>query len=385
MENGAMPQDDLVDGRVTGAKARRRSCATRTITSISTGLVISIYVSGCGGPKVGEAGPKGGPGKATQPAGAAAAPVRIDRVEASRIRERAIEIIEQADRSTDPQVRANAIEAALIAPQRLGGIIEKGLRDPNAGVRNVAAMAVGRGKLANLAEKCRPMLSDPTPQVRASAILALAANKRAVDRTPLATMLLTDPSPWVRRHAAFVLGEIGDRSAMALLRSAAHAGDEGLSQEQVASYQLQVAEALIKLGDDDAKQAVRAALYPARPEDLESAALAVQIISQVKDREATAQLVHLSEYKNPQGQMYPAEVRLGIAQALSGMGVRGGAYIADEFWQDPAPTLRAQAAFVYGYIGRDQLARLDTMMNDAEPTVRIAAAASVLRIDSKGR
>jgi hypothetical protein len=40
---------------------------------------------------------------------------------------------------------------------------------------------------------------------------------------------------------------------------------------------------------------------------------------------------------------------------------------------------------VYGYIGRDQLARLDTMMNDAEPTVRIAAAASVLRIDSKAR
>lgn len=348
-------------------------------------MAFGLLLTACAGQ------PQAGPGAAKPETGAKAAaggkaakapePVRVDRVQASRIREQAIEILEKSAQSEDPQVRANGIEAAMIAPQRLMILIETGLRDPNPGVRNVAAMAVGKARLASLAEKCRPMLSDPVPQVRASAIFALAVNNKAVDRTPLAEMLLSDPSPWVRRHAAFILGEIGDRSAMTLLRAAAHQGDKDLPSEQARSYQLQIAEALIKLGDNDARQAVRAALYPSRPEDLESAALAVQIIGQVKDRDAIDQLIYLSEYRNSQGQMYPAEVRLGIAQALSGMGIRGGSFIADEFKASPTPALRAQAAFVYGYVGKAQLATLEAMMADPDPTVRIAAAAGVLRMD----
>ena len=81
--------------------------------------------------------------------------------------------------------------------------------------------------------------------------------------------------------------------------------------------------------------------------------------------------------------MYPAEVRLGIAQALSGMGIKGGAYIADVFKANPSPALRAQAAFVYGFVGKSQLATLEAMMADPDPTVRIAAAASVLRVDPR--
>ncbi len=367
---------------------RRNSTLARK-GGVASCLVLAapaLMLMGCAGQP--EAAAPGGakPSAAATAAGEPAAPgqpPRVDRVQASRIREQAIEILEQSAQSSDPQVRANGIEAAMIAPTRLVILVETGLRDPNPGVRNVSAMVVGKAKLASLAEKCRPMLADPVPQVRASAILALAVNKRSVDRTPLAEMLLNDPSPWARRHAAFVLGEIGDKSAMSLLRAAAHEGDSDLGAEQVRSYQLQIAEALIKLGDDDARQAVRAALYPSRAEDLESAALAVQIIGQVKDREAIDQLVYLSQYKNREGQMYPAEVRLGIAQALSGMGIKGGAYIADEFKANPSPALRAQAAFVYGFVGKSQLATLEAMMADPDPTVRIAAAASVLRVDPR--
>jgi len=365
--------------------SRRLSPLAQTLgLSLAAPALLMFGCAGQPGARSGDAGGKLAVAKAADgAAGATAQPPRVDAVQASRIRERAIEILEQSAQSSDPQVRANGVESAMIALTRLIILVETGLRDPNPGVRSVSAMVVGKAKLTNLAEKCRPMLADPVPQVRASAILALAVNKRAVNRTPLADMLLNDPSPWARRHAAFVLGEIGDRSASSLLRAAAHEGDSDLGAEQVRSYQLQIAEALIKLGDADARQAVRAALYPSRPEDLESAALAVQIIGQVKDRDAIDQLVYLSQYKNSAGQMYPAEVRLGIAQALSSMGIKGGAYIADEFKNSPMPALRAQAAFVYGYVGKSQLKTLEAMMADPDPIVRIAAAASVLRVDPR--
>lgn len=58
--------------------------------------------------------------------------------------------------------------------------------------------------------------------------------------------------------------------------------------------QLQLAEAMVKLGEDDQIATIRAALYPSRPEDLEATALAVQIIGQVKDRGSIDELIYLS-------------------------------------------------------------------------------------------
>lgn len=303
-----------------------------------------------------------------------------DRVAASSVRERAIELVEQLAGSTDPQTRSNAVEAASFAPNRLGAVIAAGVRDANPGVRSVAALAVGKGKLSEYVDQLSPLLSDPTPHVRISAIFGLVACGQPVDRTPLATYLLEDSSPWVRRHAAFVLGEIGDRSALPLLRAAARDPFASASAEQVKILQLQIAEAMIKLGDDHARQVLRASLYPSRPEELETAAIAVQIIGQVKDRDAIDQLIYLSEYRDREGNAYPAEVRLGIASALAGMGLKQGMAVADEFAAHERPELRAQAAFTFGEIGgRSSWGKLAAMMNDANPQVQVAAAAAVLR------
>ncbi|CAG1007402.1 hypothetical protein PHYC_03427 [Phycisphaerales bacterium] len=324
------------------------------------------------------------PAPAALPPAATQAPGADDRIAASSIRERAIQLIEELSKSSDPQVRANAVEAASIVPNRLSEVVERGLHDPNPAVRSVAALAVGRSRITDLADQLSPLQSDPTPHVRISVILALVNCGQPVDRTPLANYLLEDPSPWVRRHAAFVLGEIGDRSALPLLRTAVRDSFPPASAEQVKILQLQISEAMIKLGDDHARQVLRASLYPSRPEELETAAIAVQIIGQLRDRDSIDQLIYLSEYRDRSGRPYPAEIRLGIASALASMGLKQGGFVADEFLASDRPELRAQAAFAYGEIGgRASWEKLDGMMSDPHSQVQIAAAAGILRSSVK--
>lgn len=309
-----------------------------------------------------------------------------DRVQASALRERALQTIEVISRSEDAQARANAVEAASIAPGRLVEVIQRGLRDPSPGVRSVAAMAVGRGKLKELSGGLSALLNDPTAHVRVSAIYAMTACGQRVDRSPLAGYVMHDPSPWVRRHTAFVLGEMGEASAISLLRAALRELAPSDATAQVKSFHLQVAEAMAKLGDDGARQVLRAALYPSRPEELESAALAVQILGELKDRDSIDQLIYLAEYRDRTGQQYPAEVRLAIAGALAGVGVRQGGFIAEEFRESENPVLRSQAAYVYGQIGgRSAWTRLEEMLGDGEERVRVAAAAGVLRASGRSQ
>jgi HEAT repeat protein len=301
-------------------------------------------------------------------------------VQASTLREQAIAVIEESARSADPQVRANAVEAAGRASGRLKTIVEKGLVDPNVGVRSVAAMTVGRSKIRDLAERCRSLLDDPAPQPRVAAIFALAANGRTVDQTPLADVVLNGPTVSLRAQAAFVLGELGNPSSKPLLQQALAAGANFGTPEQLKIYQLQVAEALIKLGDDEQRTGVRAALYPNRSEELEAAALAAQILGQINDRQAISQLVYLSEYRDSAGNTHPAEVRLAVADTLSTMGVKGGAFIPEQYLARPEPAIRAQVAHVYGSMsGNQALWRLDELLKDREGIVRVAAADGILR------
>lgn len=307
-------------------------------------------------------------------------------VSSSELRERALEVIEDGSRSHAPEVRANAVEAAGLAARRCENLIASGLKDDNVGVRSVAAMAAGRAKIEALAPALNPMLLDSSPFVRAAAVMGLARMGKPVDQTPLSTMLLSDSSPRVRAHAAFCLGEIGNRSALGLLRQAARSSVPRASDTEIKLMQLQVSEAMVKLGDDENVQTIRAALYPSRPEELEATALAVQILGQVRDKGSSGAMIHLAETKDAAGRPLPAEIRLGIAAALAKLGSPQGGFIADEFVADQNPLLRAQAAAVYGEIGdQSSLGHLSTMLGDADERVRISAARGVLTALSGGR
>lgn len=284
--------------------------------------------------------------------------------------------------SPNPQVRANAIEGLGRAGDHAEPVIALALRDENPGVRSVATTMAGRIGLTTLTPSVRTLLDDESPFVRASAIGALAALGEPADPTELSAMLLDSPNSRLRSHAAFVLGELGDESAIQMLEQAWATPIRNAGEVERRLVRLQIAEALVKLGKDQSIDAVRAALYPARAEELEATALAVQIIGQVRDRGSMDQLIYLSESGERE---MPAEVRLAVAGALARMGQTEGGFIADEYRESRIDAVRAQAATVYGRTGRSEhLVKLERMLEDPSELVRVAAAAGALDLLSGG-
>lgn len=296
------------------------------------------------------------------------------------LREKALGLLVNAANSGLPEERANAIEALQVSPGRLYPLLDNALADPNLAVRTIAAMTVGRARIEAAANKVRPLTSDSAGQARAAALFALKRCGENVDLTPLAVML-GDSDLRVRAHAAFLLGELGEPSAVGLLRDAARRSPGKASSSQIRTSDLQIAEARIKLGDEGPLQEVRAALFPAKPEDLEATALACQIIGQVKDHVSVNRLIVLTAAQDDSKQFMPGEIRLGAAAALARMGQRQGSYIADQYRTNASEPLRAQVAFVYGETRQvENLPVLEQMTTDSSPQVRVAAAAAIVKI-----
>jgi HEAT repeat protein len=356
----------------------------RILVLTSAGLLVVIG-QGCAGGKSAKTDRNGSGGTFAAPAAAVAK--YQEPVAASQLRERAITMLTEMTSDPTPQIRGNAIEALSVTPARLEPHVPAGLRDPNAGVRSTTAMMVGKAQITRAVSAVRPLLTDASPYVRASAIYALRRCGQDVDPSELAALVLQDPSPRVRAHAAYLLGELGDPSALGLLHDAARQSMPRAPAVEVRILQIQLAEAMVKLGEEDQLGTIRAALYPSRLEDLEVMALAVQSLGQLRDRGSIDELILISARKDPLGNKYPAEVRLGVAGALARMGLDQGTFIADEFAGNPQiPALRAQAAYTYGEIGRpENLAKLEVLMDDPEGIVRVSSAAAVLRMTAAGK
>ena len=318
------------------------------------------------------------------------------------LRERILEMLDELAFDESALLRANAIEALQAVPSRAAPVAAVGLGDENPGVRYVAAMTVGALELKGIAPQVRVLLQDEDVRVRCAAIYALVRCGEPVDRSPLAGVLL-GADMRESSTAAFVLGEIGEPSAIALLRDVARPPRRRDPAEATQAppvgtpdpverviRRLQVAEALVKLGETSARDVVRSALYPRQREDFEAAVLAAQILGEIKDTTAIAQLVQLVEQRVPGAEvvegeagpyLQPPELRLAAATALAKMGYRDGAYVALEVMHDPNPALRAQAAFLLRACGRrPERDALIAMLDDPAPLVRVSAAAGVLEI-----
>lgn len=324
-----------------------------------------------------------------------------DAVERSQLREKALDMLVAAVLSADPLARANALEGLHAAPKRAEDAVRAALTDDNAGVRFVAAMTVGQLKLRQSAPFVETLLNDSDPRVRGAAIFALVKCGKQPDQTSLADMLQSD-DPRIRSEAARLVGFIGNPSAAPMLKAAAADADARNRQlygpnpseqrfQLERLFQLQVAEALVRLGEGTALDSIRAALYPSSREGFESAAVAAQILGGLKDEKAAPMLVELIEQTvpgsppaaDPRQREYvqPREVRLAAAMALAQMNFPDGVYVAEMYEKDADPAVRAQAAFVFGAVGRaSDLARLETLMSDEVEMVRISAGASVLKI-----
>ncbi len=303
-------------------------------------------------------------------------------LKATELRERALSELDKAATDSDPAVRANAVEGLSLAPARAKSAVAAALRDQNEGVRSTAAMVVGRAGMRDQADALRPLLSDRSEYVRSAATFGLMKNGAGVDPTPLADLLLTDPSPRVRSYVVFILGELGDRSAAPMIRQAAATPIPRASAIENRLFQLQAAEALVKLGDDSRLEPILAALFPATPEDLEATALAAQILGQLGHKPAVGDLNNLAWGTDPTGQKMPAEIRLAAGAALARLGRPATvSAIADEFRASEAQVLRAQAAMVYGEVRNPaDLPKLEPMLSDGSGLVRVSAAAAILKV-----
>ncbi|MEM1423894.1 MAG: HEAT repeat domain-containing protein, partial [Planctomycetota bacterium] len=262
----------------------------RTLVLATTAPLL-LALSGCASP-VGS-GATVSPGEGV--AGGPARDGRMTPVERSQLRERAIAELESQAFAEWALLRANAMEGLSEAPTRAEGVVRAGLADDNEGVRAIAAMLAGEMRLAGAAASLRAMRQDPSPLVRVGAIAGLAMMGEDVDQTPLASML-EHPREDVRRQAAFALGEIGNPSAIPLLRSAIK-GRAGVSPgASGAIFRMQAAEAMVKLGDRESLNMLRAGLYPSEIEEMEAAVIACQILGEVSDQGAVKQLVEIVEF-----------------------------------------------------------------------------------------
>jgi len=307
-----------------------------------------------------------------------------DAIKMSQIREKALQVIEESANDPDGQVRGYACAGASLVPSRLGNVLLKGFDDATPGVKAMACTSAGRTRFQPAAPKANSLANDPSPFVRISAIYALSKLGKPIDPSPLAGYLAgSDPLP-VRSQSAWAIGEIGNKSALPMLRSAAVENIARARPLEIQIFQLQCGEARVKLGDNEPIEGIRAALFPARPEDFETAVLAVQIIGEVKDNRSMDQLIYLSEYRDARGNPMPAEFRLACATAIAKLGLDRGSFLADEYSKDPNPTIRQQAASVYGYTAKpEHFAALETLMNDPSPMVRVVAASSVIRAHAR--
>lgn len=303
--------------------------------------------------------------------------------QARPIREEATNRLFALAASPTPQVRANAIEGLERVGPRSEPAVALALADENPGVRSVAAMVAGRAGMAALIPTLREKTRDESEFVRASAVAALNQLNQKADPTELSTMLLESPNPRLRAHAAFLIGEMGEASALPMLRQAWMTPIRSASEIERRLLRLQVVEAMVKLGDETSIDTLRAALYPSRPDELEATALAVQIIGEVGDRGSIDQLIYLAD--ESADRVMPAEVRLAVAGALAKMGLTQGGFIADEYATSPIDVVRAQAAAVYGRTGRtEHLPNLGVMLDDPSELVQVAAAAAVVDLMAGG-
>ncbi|MEI7877457.1 MAG: HEAT repeat domain-containing protein, partial [Planctomycetota bacterium] len=190
-------------------------------------------------------------------------------------------VLREASVSKWSAVRAHAIEASIRSPKLLAELVPAALDDENRGVRFVACMAIAEARMPTLANAVAPLLSDPSASVRAAAMLALSRCGRTVDFTPLAAML-SDNDPEIRANAYLVLGELGNPSATPLIRESLGKGMKLVNPLRVRLVDLAAAEALVKLGDENEIEPIRAALF-APPEQGELTVVAFDSVRRLHD------------------------------------------------------------------------------------------------------
>ncbi|MBX3395855.1 MAG: HEAT repeat domain-containing protein [Phycisphaerae bacterium] len=165
--------------------------------------------------------------------------------ELAAFRTDAIKALEDAAFSDDPAGRMQALEAfAEVAPREGLALqaIPLNLENAYPGASFAALMAAGEIGADYLIDIVRTRAEHADPNVRLAAIFALHKFGDRSRTGEIANYLLSHPDAKVRANAALVLGRIGGKQQIKLLKTA-------LRREQKDLPRLQILEALATLGD----------------------------------------------------------------------------------------------------------------------------------------
>lgn len=319
------------------------------------------------------------------------------------LRDEAIRLVQIAARDNDPFLRANAIEAMQSVPDRALPMAQLGLDDEHPAVRFTALVTIGKMRLRELGPAAERLLDDPDDSVRAAALFAARRCGRNVDISEMAE-LMASPNPSVRGNVVMLLGMLGDPSALPMIKAQTRVPmpNQRVDKLRRALVRVQVAEAEVLLGEQDAISPLRAAAYS---EFDEVRVLAVTMLGRLRDVSAETGLMAMADRRNQ-----PIELRLAAVEAVSHIGGRAAikllleksGFVTQACGSDN-PVLRAQAVITAGSLDtarrriyrellpsdppniwrlfEDQglVAELARLMEDAHPQVRLSAAAAVLR------
>ena len=294
--------------------------------------------------------------------------------------EKSMFILNSALISSNPNIRNAALQLYPINKKGWKEAIKFGLADPNRGVRYLAVFLVAKHSLCELIDLVKPLKFDKSKSVRAAAHFALLQCDVSTDPTPLAGFAWSE-DPEVRGNAVMILGEIGNATAIPILQRALFKPLPKVSNSRRSMVNLQIAEALVKLGHEECIEDIRAALYTA-PEYAEKAALAAQMLGVLNDK------ISIPNLKNLAGDLevarVAAEVRL-VAMGSVGKLDPSSSFLMSELAQpflvSLNPIIRRQAANTAGDIGdRTLLPFLGNLLRDPDPLVQVSAAGSIIKL-----
>ena len=214
--------------------------------------------------------------------------------------------------------------------------------------------------------------------MQAAAIYAMRRCGHQVDISPLGRMVMSS-DPEVKANAAMVLGKLGDASAIPMLKEAVKRDMSMASVARVRIVDLQIAEAMVRLGAQKEIEVIRAALF-APEEQGEISVLACQLCGKLRDEAYAASLQDMAVRMGRDQK--PAEIRLAAAEAVARIKPEKApvdvvlAYAGSEMWE-----LRVQTAMALGQFNEAAvLPTLTVMLNDPNPLVQVAAAGAILRV-----
>jgi HEAT repeat protein len=290
-------------------------------------------------------------------------PPRVNVALSESLRQTARDQINTSLTADDPVIRTHAIEAARDAlASGARDQIFKGLIDKEGIVRYASAVATGELRLEGAQPTLIKMINDPDPGAQIGAIFALHRLGNTRYSSGLETALKS-PDPFVRATAAFVLGRLGEKSAITILRLAL--------KDRAVEVRLQSAEALWRLGDEEGLKVLVGASLSGHPAHAMVALLALAGPNDTRVKEHIRAGLE-SDY---------LEVKLVAARALGLLGSDEAFVLARDTTHSPDVRQRYLAALALGAIARpDSQEILAPLLKDADPDVRVAAAAAILEL-----